>query len=217
MNNRLKELIFSRLYKKLRNVEIIPYKDSIWFIDREKEYWYFEFDKSGTLWWRYHFFTSFFEMFSMTRDEFTPILSSWVEEVLNHKVSTTVSALMYGPNLVEEVLNHKVDTTRYGSRSCEGMVGEVLNHKVSTTKNSERLNLIRVENALKYKVSTSPFVDGYRLLVVEEVLNHRVSTTASKCSNRWVKVEEVIKHKVTETQTGNAPPLSFVKDVLNYK
>ncbi len=195
MNNRLKELIFSRLYKKLRNVEIIPYKDSIWFIDREKEYWYFEFDKSGTLWWRYHFFTSFFEMFSMDHNEFTPILSSWVEEVLNHKVSTTSRLGLGRVGEVEEVLNHKVDTTRYGSRSCEGMVGEVLNHKVSTTKDSVRLNLIRVENALKYKVSTTVSALMYGPNLVEEVLNH----------------------KVTETQTGNAPPLSFVKDVLNYK
>ena len=78
MDDRLKQIIFKQLYRELGDCEMIPYKDSIWFIDREKEYWYFEFDKSGTLWWRYHFFTSFFELFSMSSDEFTPILSSWV-------------------------------------------------------------------------------------------------------------------------------------------
>ena len=76
MDDRLKQIIFKQLYRELGDCEMIPYKDSIWFIDREKEYWYFEFDKSGTLWWRYHFFTSYFKIFSMSSDDFTPILSS---------------------------------------------------------------------------------------------------------------------------------------------
>ena len=74
MDDRLKQIIFKQLYRELGDCEMIPYKDSIWFIDREKEYWYFEFDKSGTLWWRYHFFTSYFKIFSMSSDDFTPIL-----------------------------------------------------------------------------------------------------------------------------------------------
>jgi hypothetical protein len=195
MNNRLKEFIFNRLYKKLRNVEIIPYNDSIWFIDRENEYWYFEFDKSGTLWWRYHFFTSFFEMFSMKHNEFAPILSSWVEEVLNHKVSTTLFHFSREGRLVEEVLNHKVSTTRGNLASAKEWVEEVLNHKVTTTM------------AIK----------SCKENWVEEVLNRKVSTTRFFAHQSHFVVEEVLNHKVTETQTGNAPPLSFVKDVLNYK
>jgi hypothetical protein len=129
ITDKLKQIVFKQLYKELGNAEIIPYNNSIWFIDREKEYWYFEFDRSGTLWWRYHFFTSFFEMFSMDRDEFTPILSSWVEEVLNHKVSTTDSFNDFTKSLVEEVLNHKVSTTLSTNLLAPLMVEEVLNKK----------------------------------------------------------------------------------------
>ena len=59
VTEKLKQVVFKRLYKELGNVEIIPYKDSIWLIDRENEHWYFEFETSGRLWWRYYFFNSF--------------------------------------------------------------------------------------------------------------------------------------------------------------
>ena len=61
VSERLKQVVFKHLYRELGNVEIIPYKDSIWLIDREKEHWYFEFEKDGRLWWRYGFFINFFE------------------------------------------------------------------------------------------------------------------------------------------------------------
>ena len=57
----LKQVIFKKLYMDLKGVEIIPYNNSIYFIDREKKYWYFEYEKNGELWWRYGFF---FQIFS---------------------------------------------------------------------------------------------------------------------------------------------------------
>ena len=98
VSERLKQLIFKQLYTELGNVEIIPYKDSIWLIDREKEHWYFEFETSGRLWWRYYFFNSFFTIFSLEPKDFEPILASWVEEVLNHKVTTTSQAVLTNSN-----------------------------------------------------------------------------------------------------------------------
>ena len=91
VSDKLKKFIFKRLYKELGNTEIIPYNGSIWFIDREEKYWYFDFENSGALYWRYGFFPNFFEMFSLECEDFEPILASWVEEVLNHKVSTTTN------------------------------------------------------------------------------------------------------------------------------
>jgi len=90
ITDRFKQVIFKHLYKELGDCEIIPYNGSIWFINRDNKHWYFELDKSGTLWWRYDFFNSFFKIFSMGSGDFCPVLSSWVEEVLNHKVSTTL-------------------------------------------------------------------------------------------------------------------------------
>ena len=108
VTDKLKQIIFKRLNKELGNAEIIPYKDSIWFIDREEKYWYFDFENSGALYWRYGFFPNFFEMFSLEREDFEPILASWVEEVLNSKVSITPCEALYHRLMVEEVLRANI-------------------------------------------------------------------------------------------------------------
>ena len=133
VTDRLKQIIFKRLYEELGNCEIIPYKSSIWFIDRENKYWYFELEEGGTLWWRYHFFIPFFDMFSMSPDDFKSVLSSWVEEVLNCKVVTTLKQKLGNIFVVEEVLNCKVVTTSLYSHSRNNAVEEVLNCKVVTS------------------------------------------------------------------------------------
>jgi len=133
ISDKLKQVIFKELYYQLGKVEIIPYQDSIFFIHRENKYWYFEFEKCGRLWWRYDFFNDFFKIFSLSIEDYTKIISEWVEEVLNHKVSTTQVATSIGIEEAEEVLNCKVSTTNsYFTHSIE-KVEEVLNHKVSTT------------------------------------------------------------------------------------
>jgi hypothetical protein len=133
VTDRLKQLIFKQLYRELGDCEIIPYNGSIWFINRDNKHWYFELDKDGTLWWRYDFFNSFFQIFSMDSDDFCPVLSSWVEEVLNSKVFTTDSIWSLSPLAVEDVLNHKVSTTGIERLGINKTVEEVLNSKVSTT------------------------------------------------------------------------------------
>jgi hypothetical protein len=133
VSDKLKQFIFKRLYKKLGNTEIIPHENSIWFINREKKYWYFEFEGNDTLWWRYDFFPSFFSMFSLERADFEQILASWVEEVLNHRVNTATNWGWSHHCKVEEVLNHKVSTTQGLSTFRNILVEEVLNHKVETT------------------------------------------------------------------------------------
>jgi hypothetical protein len=127
VTDRLKQVVFKQLYKELGNAEIIPYKDSIWLIDREKEHWYFEFEKSGRLWWRYYFFNSFFTIFSLEPEDFEPILASWVEEVLNHKVSETFEVDAAQKRKVKKVLDSRVSTTKNNSLFSERSVEEVLN------------------------------------------------------------------------------------------
>lgn len=103
VSGRLRGIINKKLCEDLSHVEIIEYKSEIWFIDREDKHWYFIYNKSnGNLGWRYSFFTPFFSLFSLSPDEFTFILSSWVEEVLNCKVVSD-SSLWWGYR-VEEVM-----------------------------------------------------------------------------------------------------------------
>ena len=192
VTDKLKQLIFKHLYKELGNVEIIPYKDSVWFIDRENCYWYFQLSKDGCLFWRYSFFPSFFSIFSLELSEFEPIISSWVEEVLNHKVSTTSFLVMRHLLQVEDVLNHKVSTTPLSARRQLTSVEEVLDSKVSTTVGFEGLQRCGVEEILNHKVSETFEVDAAQKRKVKKVLDSRVSTTKNNSLFSERSVEEVL-------------------------
>ena len=148
ISDKFKKFIFKKLYKDLSNVEIIPHKDSIWFIDRENEHWYFEFEKSGTLWWRYYFFEDFFKIFSLESNVYKSIISEWVEEVLNYKVNTTEWGKLLNPKQVEEVLNYKVNTTKFKELLDAKEVEEVLNYKVETTFSFGQCERKEVEEVL---------------------------------------------------------------------
>jgi len=91
MNIRLKKRIFDKLYNDLKGAEIIDCEGSIWFIDRDKEYCYLQYKKSGNLYCGYQFFDNFFLLFSMEQSEYEQVIADWVEEVLNCKVGTTLT------------------------------------------------------------------------------------------------------------------------------
>lgn len=133
VSDRLKNLIFKRLYKELSKVEIIPYQDSIYFIDRDNKYWYFEYEKDGKLWYRYDFFISFFVLFSLEWYEYDKVMGEWVEEVLNCRVTTISSLFNLYPNPVEEVINCKVTTISAAREYVGKKVEEVLGHKDDVT------------------------------------------------------------------------------------
>ena len=132
VSDRLKDIIFKKLYKELSKVEIIPYKESVYFIDRDKKYWYFEYEKSNRLRWRYGFFLNFFVLFSLGPDDYEKVMGEWVEEVLNCKVHTTIYTSLPPLIAVEEVLNCKVHTTIPSKPTREWKVEEVLNCVLNT-------------------------------------------------------------------------------------
>ena len=176
VSNRLKDFIFKKLYGELSHVEIIHYKTFVWFIDRENKCWYFRYDKSnGLLLWKYGFFSNFFTIFTMDSNEFTPIISSWVEEVLNCRITTTDIGTYSNSYMVEEVLNCKVTTTSVVLFQAALLVEEVLNCKVTTTRIWDNQWLTKVEEVLNCKVTTTSLGDGVPLIWVEEVLNHNVA------------------------------------------
>ena len=133
ITEKFKQTIFDKLSKDLSHVEIISYRDSLWFINREKKYWYLEFKSSGELYWRWGFFFNFFQLFSMERDEYEPLITEWVESVLNGGVITTQNPFYPKDCLVESVLNNGVTTTNYHSFHFHKVVESVLNGGVTTT------------------------------------------------------------------------------------
>ena len=171
MENRLKKVIFKKLYEDLSGVEIIPHDNTVWFIDRDNKYWYFEYKKSGELYWRHPFFINFFKLFSIEKNEFGSIISDWVEEVLNCKVVTTAS---HSARLIFEV-------------------EEVLNCKVVTTSPMPAHVFLGVEEVLNCKVSAiSSYLSGRPSLWVKEVLNHKAVTTVHGNGFQHYHVEEVL-------------------------
>jgi hypothetical protein len=198
ITDRLKQLIFKQLYRELGNAEIIRYEDSIWFINREEKYWYFEFENAGTLYWRYSFFPSFFTIFSLEREDFEPILASWVEEVLNHRVSTTMKKPFSLWLLVEEVLNHRVSTTCAFRHTTSSKLGDVLNSKVLRTDMDVFRNYNGVEEVLNHKVSTTGGYLSVSSIEVEDILNHKVTTTMDIIGTKTFMVEKVLNENPTE-------------------
>ena len=213
-NIKLKKIIFNKLYEDLSHAEIIPYRNSIWFIDREKEYWYIEYEKSGKLYWRWSFFTNFFMVFSMKQSEFELIISEWVEEVLNCKVETPISWLWINYTMVEEVLNCKVETPAYQDVGFDGLVEEVLNCKVVTPCSWRICQNKEVEEVLNCKVVTPIKKESHIHNMVGEVLNTKVNTTSGNDSTHQYQVEEMLNIKVSTTETHWISPC-VVEVVLN--
>jgi hypothetical protein len=148
IDDRLKRIIFKKLAKDLSYVEIIPYEDSIWFIDRDKKYWYFQFEDNGTLWWRYDFFEQFFQAFSLERVDYEPLIKEWVEQVLKRKVTTSSAHTPSQLESVEQVLKRKV-TISIPSAWLFGMkVEDVLNYEVITTATRRLSDTATVEQVL---------------------------------------------------------------------
>jgi hypothetical protein len=172
ITDKFKKIIFNKLTLDLSKVDIIFYDDSLWFIDRENEYWFLELQKGGVLYWRWDFFDHFFLLFTMERDEYEPLIKEWVESVLNCGVRTTFGFLQYGYSVVESVLNCGVTTTVSLSFDSTNLVESVLNWGVRTT--SRRLNLYspQMESVLNHGVTATVVERPSLSLEVESSLNN---------------------------------------------
>ena len=199
ISEKLKSVIFDKLYQDLKHCEIIPYDGSIYIIDRDNKFWYFEYDKGGTLWWRYDFFNPFFELFSLTYKQFQPILGEWVEDVFNCKVLDTKYNFNKSPILVEEILNYKVLTTATRRYRRPSVLEEVLNCKVLTTEGHLLPLRLRMEEVLNCKALTTNSTRVLANMVVEEILNYKVLTTKPLQFRRPHRLEEVLNCNETKT------------------
>ena len=240
MNPRLKKIMFSKLNDDLSKVEIIVSENkSIWFIDRANKYWYFELEKSGKLWWRYEFFTDFFIIFCLEVNEFQPILSEWVEGILNRGVSATGDLGMERIATVEKIFDSNVNMTRYlytrsghrlhstvegilnhGYRKGSRKVDEVLNHKVVTTEYCGIIPSCDLEEVLNREINE---LDGGELLdnsTLEKVLNHKV-VSISHANEQNELIQQILVHElIYEVESAaplDTPASDSVDEVLAYK
>jgi hypothetical protein len=215
MNYRLKQIIKNKLSEDLSSVNIIEYNGSIWFIDAKSKYWYLElYKKTKTLWWRLDFFEDFFILFGMEQNEFAPIISEWVEEVLNGKVVSTLKALNPKSGKVEEVLNSKVASTQGSSPCPPHLVEEILNSEIGSTNPSDFPFDRQVEEALNGEVVSSCNGVSSRLGEVEEIL--AVSTYDSQLID-FILAEKVLKAEPVSTHRQKWRQENQVEEILNTK
>ena len=226
ISNRIKNLIFEFLLKDLTKVEIIYYRDSIWFIDRDNRYWYFEYHKVDKhLWWRWSHFTTALTMFSMEAEKEQYLLGELVnmilikkqklEEKYPNKIFKTVGSVMNFGDKVEEVLNCEIDTTR--SMECQNInrMDEALNCEVEKTAPMASVVPSWVDKVLNFEVETTGvrFFNGeWR---VEEALNCEVKTAYGTNLNENVQMKEVLDSEVETTTASHSGVYRKVDEVLN--
>ena len=211
MHPGLKKIVLRKLNQDLSKVEIILSENqSIWFIDRANKYWYFELEKSGKLWWRYEFFTNFFPLFCLEIDEFQPLLSEWVEGILNCGVSATGADIGPLRDQVEGILNRGVSAT-FGNRlPLQPRVEGILNRGVSATGMENVVFQPAVEGVLNSGVSATGDLGMERITTVEGILNYGYRKGSRK-------VDEVLNHKVVTTEYCGIIPNYDLEEVLNHK
>ena len=191
MNESLKKFIFKKLYDDLSNIKIIPYADSIWFIDEEKKYWYLEYYvTTGRLYWRVDFFFDFFNLFSMTKNQFEPIIIEWVEEVFNLEIEKSMPNWLNRSPQVEIVLNSNKKTTdsirdfvtnknqflerlqNIESETEKYLIenkNESISHKSPLSLLMEELNLFKVDVSYELTSENSFFMKNYSNIKIKNI------------------------------------------------
>ena len=226
ISKRLKKLIFKYLLKDLYKVEIIYYRDSVWFIDRENRYWYFEYHKLDKhLWWRWSHFTTALTMFSMGAEQEQHLFGELVNMILTkkqkleakypNKVFKTVGSVMNFEDKVDEVLNYEVEKTLSGGARKSMEAHKILDQEVNTTYQAVQSRWGDVDKVLNNEVKTTgksfPFQDVW----VDEVLNSEVKTTGYRPIFEFQKVDEVLNCEVETTSGTRHHTAKGVDEVLN--
>ena len=229
MNDKIKKVICNYLVKDLYNVEIIYYRDSIWFIDRESRYWYFEYHKVDKhLWWRWSHFTQALKIFSMDAEKEQSIFGELVNMILTkkekleskypNKIFKTIGSVMNFEDKHEDVSKNEIKTTDGHGWKPRAVVDEVLNNEVETTGMLPMEIIQEVDEVLNCEVKTTNFSGSNFNIAVDEVLNCEVKTTAPNVQITAVSVDEVLNCEVKTTQSAFFGDTNdVINNVLNYE
>lgn len=190
VKEKLKRIIFRKLYEDLSHVRIIKHDWSVWFIDADKKYWYLEYRNDGILYWRHSFFDKFFEVFSMKIEEFEPFIGEWCEEVLNCKVVNSGDLSFEQSEEVKEVLDSKVVPL-----ARLHQVSEVIECKVFTPTMFENGGVNAIENVLNPKVNKMLPSDYMTDGEADQVLETKVIKTIGGGYNGNYRVEKVLNRE----------------------
>jgi hypothetical protein len=217
MNPRLKQIIKNKLSEDLSSVSIIDFNDSIWFIDAKSKYWYLElYKKTQTLWWRLDFFENFFILFGMEQREFVPVITEWVEEVLNGEIINSTNAVT-SVDTVERMRitsNGNIVLTGQVAGVTQKKVEEVLNCKVLSTVGNLPPTQVMVEKVLKGEVVSTRRQKLRQETQVKEILNTVVVSDVNQMFIQQALCHNLMS-KMIETTTPDPSDYFRVEDTLN--
>jgi hypothetical protein len=220
MNDKIKKVICEYLLKDLTKVEIIYYRDSVWFIDRENRYWYFEYHKVDKhLWWRWSRFTQALKIFSMDAENEQSIFGELVNMILTkkqkleskypNKIFKTVGSVMNFEDNDEVGPKNEVKTTSNRWHGARLQVDEVLNCEVETTAKANGPLSRWVDEVLNCEVETTKHAFPDQFEAVDEVLNCEVKTTISVEEFLEMPVDEVL-NSVSSAENGADHIMDFI-------
>jgi hypothetical protein len=214
ISDRTKQFIFNNLIQDLSNVEMIRHDECLWFIDREKKYWYLELSSTGKLYWRYQFFTEFFEMYSIDREVYEPIIREFVELVLNNRITTTAAAERKSKNRLEDALNSGNPPFLIAGSIPNTSMDVVLDNGITSTHEIVGLSNDIVDSVLNNGITSTEVEFGvFRNEIVEDVLNNGV--TSSRPANKSLTiVDSVLSDGVTSMGFTNRDKPFIVESVL---
>jgi len=214
ISDRTKQFIFNNLIQDLSNVEMIRHDESLWFIDREKKYWYLELVKTGKLYWRYQFFTEFFEMYSIERIVYEPIIREFVELVLNNRITTTAAAERNSKKRLEDALNSGNPPFLIAGSIPNTSMDLVLDNGITSTHEIAGLSNDIVDSVLNNGITSTEVEFGvFRNEIVEDVLNNGV--TSSRPANKSLTiVDSVLSDGITSMGFTNRDKPFIVESVL---
>ena len=112
----LKHSIFDLIIDDMDRDEIIDLGKSIWVIDKERRFWYFEYQvDTKNLWWRYDFFLPFLNPFNMSHPRYHDIFGEFFNHYLtkNNFESEEIKKLCEGDFVsqleIDEILSDDRD------------------------------------------------------------------------------------------------------------
>jgi hypothetical protein len=171
---------------------MIRHDESLWFIDREKKYWYLELVKTGKLYWRYQFFTEFFDMYSIDREVYEPIIKEFVELVLNCGVTSTKPTMAVSSQMVSIVLKN--------NESPRLIAGSIPNTSMDLV----------LDNGI---TSTEVEFGVFRNEIVEDALNNGITSTSYHPFAEYEKINSVLNTNIKSSRPANKS-LTIVDSVL---
>jgi hypothetical protein len=172
VNPKLAKIAMGKLYDDIKDAEVIPYRSSVWIIDRKNKYWYIEYRDGGAMYWRRDFFQDFFNIFSMKDKDFEPLLVTMMEDILNNYKDILKNIEKPEYTSVEDDLRKNNGDTFISPASLGYNTGyeDIPNQKVTSSDPSYNRKTHTVGSILKNN-TTSPKTD------VEDVLKHKVKTS----------------------------------------